>query len=186
MSAVQELAAGLGASERTLRRAVALGTVRSRRLSARRLRLADGEVGYLRSHWGLLAELRSALRTEQRVRLAVLFGSTARGDDDALSDIDLLVDFADEKPLDRLSLGIRLADKLGRGVDVASRKRAEESDPFFLLQALDEGRVLIDRNGEWIKLRHRRPALYKRAMRSYRRQQERADEALRGLAITPR
>ena len=184
MSAVRELADELGAPERTLRRAVAVGAVRSRRLSARRLRLADGEFDYLRNHWRLLARLRGALRTEQGVRLAVLFGSTARGDDDESSDVDLLVEFAEEEPLDRLRLGIRLGDKLGREVDVASRRRAERNDPFFLLQALDEGRVIIDRDGEWPNLRARRPAIYKRAMRSYRRRREHAAEALHDLPAT--
>jgi predicted nucleotidyltransferase len=181
MYTVRELADELGAPERTLRRVVAVGALRSRRLSARRLRLADGELDYLRDHWHLLAELRRALRTEKRVRLAVLFGSTARGDNDESSDVDLLVEFADDKPLDRLRLGIRLGDKLGREVDVASRPRAERSDPFFLLQALDEGRVIVDRDGEWPNLRARRPAIYKRAMRAYRRRREHAAEALQDL-----
>lgn len=102
MGAVSQLAAELDAPERTLRRAVALGAVGSRRLSARRLRLVDGEPEYLRDHWGLLSELRGAFRAEPRVRLAVLFGSMARGDDDISSDVDLLVNLREEEPLDRL------------------------------------------------------------------------------------
>jgi len=49
MGVVGDLAIDLGAPERTLRRAIADGAIRSRRLSARRLRLADGEVDYLRT-----------------------------------------------------------------------------------------------------------------------------------------
>jgi predicted nucleotidyltransferase len=141
MGVVSQLAAELDAPERTLRRAVALGAVRSRRLSSRRLRLVDGEPEYLRDHWGLLSELRGAFRTEPRVRLAVLFGSMARGDDDISSDVDLLVNFREEEPLDRLRLAIRLEQRIGREVDVANLKRAERRDPFFLLQTLDEPRL---------------------------------------------
>lgn len=181
MGTVSQLAAELDAPERTLRRAVALGAVRSRRLSARRLRLVDGEPEYLRDHWGLLSELRAAFRTEPQVRLAVLFGSMARGDDDISSDVDLLVNFREEEPLDRLRLAIRLERRIGREVDVANLNRAERRDPFFLLQALDEGRVMVDRDGEWPSLLDRRPAIYKRAMRSYRRQMKSAAAALDSL-----
>jgi predicted nucleotidyltransferase len=180
---VSQLAAELDAPERTLRRAVALGAVRSRRLSARRLRLADSEPEpeYLRDHWGLVSELRGAFRTEPRVRHAVLFGSMARGDDDISSDVDLLVNFREEERLDRLRLASRIERRIGREVDVANLKRAERRDPLFLLQALDEGRVMVDRDGEWASLLDRRPAIYKRAMRSYRRQMKSAAAALDSL-----
>ncbi len=105
----------------------------------------------------------------------------ARGDDDLSSDVDLLVNFREEESLDRLRLAIRLERRIGREVDVANLKRAERRDPFFLLQALDEGRVMIDRNGEWPSLLDRRPAIYKRAMRSYRRQMKGATAALDSL-----
>ena len=47
----------------------------------------------------LVADLRRALRTEPNVRLAVLYGSLARGDEDAGSDLDLLVSLAEDRPL---------------------------------------------------------------------------------------
>lgn len=181
MGSVAQLASELDVPERTLRRAVALGAIHGRRLSERRLRLAAGEIDYLRRHWTLLVELRGALRTEQGVRLAVLFGSTARGDDDSSSDIDLLVDFSGKNPMGRLRLAIRLQEKLGRKVDVAVLSRAEHRDPFFLLQTIDEGRVIVDRDGRWPGLCSRRPAIYKRAMRSYSQQRERAAAALQEL-----
>src|SRR5262245_14498650 len=96
MGTVQELANKLGVDERTLRRAVSQGALRAHRPGPRRLRLAPGEEEYLRSHWQLLANLRNALRTQRRVRLAVLYGSLARGDEDADSDLDLLVSGADD------------------------------------------------------------------------------------------
>ncbi|MEX2080610.1 MAG: hypothetical protein WEC33_03255, partial [Dehalococcoidia bacterium] len=83
MGVVQQLAAELDAEERTLRRAVSQGTLRCHRSTPRRLRLAAGEREYLRDHWSLLAELRQALRTERHLQLAVLYGSLARGDEDA-------------------------------------------------------------------------------------------------------
>lgn len=181
MGAIGQLATELDVPERTLRRAVELGAIRGRRLSERRLQLADGEVHYLHGHWQLVAGLRRALRNEPQVRLAILYGSMARGDDDAFSDVDLLVEFADEAPLDHLRLSTRLQERIGRAVDVASLRRAEHNDPFFLLQAVDEGRVVVDRDNRWHDVRSRRPALYKRAMRSYTRQQERAAAAVRKL-----
>lgn len=181
MGAVSQMAAELDAPERTLRRAVADGTVRARRLSARRLRLADGEADYLRDHWELLARLRAAFRTESRVRLAILFGSMARGDGDAASDIDLLVDCIEDDPLYRLRLGLRLEEKIGHPVDLAVIERAENRDPFFFLQALDEGRVIVDRDHRWLGFLARRPATYKRAMRSYRQQLKRAQTAVDNL-----
>jgi predicted nucleotidyltransferase len=181
MGAVSELALELGAPERTLRRAVALGTVRSRRLSARRLRLADGELDYLRGHWELLSELRSVLRTRPEVRLAVLFGSMARGDGDVSSDLDLLVEFGKDRPLDLLRLAIDLEAQVDRRVDVAKLSRAEQRDPFFLLQALDDGRVIVDRDKRWPDLRGRRAAIYRRATRSHRRQMQSAAAALNRL-----
>jgi predicted nucleotidyltransferase len=181
MGAVSHLAAELDAPERTLRRAVADGTVRTRRLSTRRLRLADGEADYLRAHWELLARLRSAFRTESRIRLAILFGSMARGDGDAASDIDLLVDCIEDDPLYRLRLGHRLERRIGRPVDVAVVERTESRDPFFFLQALDEGRVIVDRDHRWPGFLERRPAIYRRAMRSYRQQLKRAQAAVDDL-----
>jgi hypothetical protein len=99
MGTLQELASDLGAQERTLRRAVAQGTLRANRTGPRRLELEHGEREYLRVHWPLLSALRRALRTEQRVRLAVLYGSIARGDEDEDSDLDLLVSLAEAEPL---------------------------------------------------------------------------------------
>ncbi len=172
MGVVSDLAIELKAPERTLRRAVAEGAIRSRRLSARRLRLTDGELDYLRTHWGLLAQLREAARTEPSVELAVLSGSMARGDDHPLSDVDLAVWLRGGMPLDRMRLGMRLEEKLGLAVDVADLRQAREGDPLSLLQILDEGRVIVDRNGIWPQLRAGRPAVYKRAARAYLKQRQ--------------
>lgn len=177
MGTIGQLAGALGAPERTVRRAVATGSIRSRRLSQRRLRLAEGELAYLRRNWGLLTELRSALRTEQHVRVAILAGSMARGDDHGLSDIDLVVGLDSDQALDRLKLAMRLREKLGREVDVANLEQVLD-DPLSLLQVLDEGRVIVDRVDLWQELNGRRAAIRKRAARSYRQQQERLATSL--------
>lgn len=181
MGPIAELATELEVPERTLRRAVELGAIRGRRLSERRLKLSDGEFDYLRGHWPLVAELRSALRAEPRVRLAILFGSMARGDDSDASDIDLLVEFASEVPLDRLRLSTRLQERVRRSVDIASLSQTERNDPFFLLQIVDEGRVIVDRDSRWIDVSGQRAALYKRAMRSHAQQIAQAAAAIRDL-----
>lgn len=182
MGPIRQLATELEAPERTLRRAAALGAIRTRRLSARRLRLADGELEYLRRHWGLLARLRETLRTEPTVQVAVLAGSMARGDDYPESDVDLVVQLRDGRPLDRVRLAARLGERLGRQVDVADLGQVIEGDPLSLLQILDEGRVLVDRDEIWPGLRERRAAIYKRAARSYLQQQQRTAAALRSGA----
>jgi hypothetical protein len=52
-----------------------------------------------------------------------IFGSVARGDDNADSDVDLLVDFKPNATLfDQVALGNELSIKLGRKVDVVSAR----------------------------------------------------------------
>lgn len=181
MGAIQELAADLAVEGRTLRRAVSQGTLRASRDGSRDLQLAPGERDYLRAHWPLLSELRGALLPEPGVRLAVLYGSLARGDEDADSDLDLLVSLAD----DRLSAGFELAVRLkrvsGRRVDIAHLARVEAQAPLLLDRVLDEGRVLIDRDGQWEQLCERRSAIRARARRDHSRQMAGAARAIKEL-----
>lgn len=52
-----------------------------------------------------------------------VFGSVARGEDDANSDIDLLVDFAPDRSLfDLASLQIDIESMLGRHADIVTEK----------------------------------------------------------------
>src|ERR1700691_4031918 len=152
MGALQELAADLDVEERTWRRAVAQGALHATRSGPRRLRLASGERQYLSAHWSLLSGLRRALRTEHGVRLAVLYGSLARGDEDDGSDLDLLISCADDRSLTSSRLAARLQRVSGRRVDIARLDRVEAQAPLLLDRAVEEGRVLIDRDGEWEKL----------------------------------
>src|SRR2546428_8550622 len=145
------LAAELGVSERTLRRAVNQGTLRAERPTPRRLNLPLSERLYIRRNWLSIAALRSALRTEQNVRFAALFGSAATGHDTATSDVDLLVELR-EPSLERVAdLSAKLARTLCRPVDILRLEDAEE-DPSLLVDVISEGRVLIDRAALWPRL----------------------------------
>lgn len=181
MGVIQELAVDLDVEERTLRRAASQGALRASRLGPRRLRLAPGEREYLVVHWSLLSELRRALRTEHGVRLAVLYGSLARGDEDGGSDLDLLVSLADDHLSADFELAARLQRVSGRRVDIARLERVEVQAPLLLDRVLDEGRVLIDRDGQWKQLCERGPAIRARALRSHRRQMVNAARAIKEL-----
>lgn len=148
-------AAEVGCSERTLRRHVNGGLLRGRRLVRGQLELSHAESAYLRDHWVLLSKLMTALRTEREVRLAVLFGSTATGEDTPTSDVDLLV--VHRRPLwtTQAGLRIRLRRALGTPVDVVLLDQAE-AQPSLLADVLREGRVLIDRDDLWGALLQRR------------------------------
>jgi predicted nucleotidyltransferase len=146
MSIVATLAQDLGTSEPTLRRAIRLGMVRSERSSPRRLSITVGEQAYLYSHWDLLSQLRRTLRTEPSVHRAVLFGSVARGTDDASSDIDLAVELSSNgAAYGLLDLQRRLAAGVGRSVQVVDLARITARHP--LRRELDrDGRPLVDRS----------------------------------------
>lgn len=152
MTVLHDLAEELTVSERTLRRAVERGLIRATRPSERRVDLRFGERLYVETHWPLLARLLSCLRTRHNVRLAVLFGSVARGDDQPLSDVDLVVSFADEDFLSAATLAETLGEELSRRVQVVSLEVARRT-PSLLADVLRDGRVLVDRDGEWPRLK---------------------------------
>jgi predicted nucleotidyltransferase len=162
--ALAKSAERLGCSERTLRRYVNEGLLRGRRVARRRLELSWAEEEYLAGHWALLNGLRATLRTEPAVRLAVLFGSTAVGDDDQCSDVDLLVIHRSPAPRALVGLKVRLRRALGRSVDVVGLEQAETM-PTLLADILREGRVLVDRDGLWHGLRERQDEVFAAAAR---------------------
>jgi predicted nucleotidyltransferase len=177
MTSLALLAREVGVNERTLRRAVNEGALRGRRPSPRKLDLSFREAEYVRSHWSLIAGLREALRTEQNVRFAFLFGSASRGEDTERSDVDVIADLRDPS-YDRVwDLAIDLEDVLGRSVDVIRLEDAEE-DPTFLAIALEDARMLVDREGAWPTLMQRRPALQRRGRK---RDAKRKRDALAGI-----
>lgn len=148
MESLRRLASELSIPERTLRRAANEGLIRGERVSPRRFRTTLREEMYLRSHWPLLRTLRSALRTEPNVRLAVLFGSLATGSDRERSDLDLLVVLADESVGRMADLAERLSSRTGRDVQPVRLVDAEGSPPL-MFDMLSRGRVLVDRGGRW-------------------------------------
>ena len=165
-----QLAVDLSTTDRTLRRALADGLIRGERPSPRTVDLPLAERVYLTAAWPLLAELRAGLRTEPSLRLAVLFGSQARGDAGPTSDVDLLV---------RTKEGVRLREvlsrleaKLGRSLHAVTVTEAARS-PLLLAEALRDGRVLVDRDGDWPELRRSRS----RVERDARLQRKSIDEA---------
>jgi predicted nucleotidyltransferase len=149
---LRALARHLEVPERTLRRAAAQGLIHGERLSERRFKTSLREESYLRSHWGLLRDLRRALRTEPNVRLAVLFGSLATGEGAESSDVDLLVSLRDETADALAALSARLSERIGRDIQLVRVREAERS-PTLMLDALDQGRVLADRDEVWPRLR---------------------------------
>jgi predicted nucleotidyltransferase len=180
-SSLPAVACELGADERTLRRAAERGAIRCRRPTPRTLEFAEGELDYLRTHWGLLRALTRALRTEPNVRLAVLYGSTARGEDRLDSDVDLLVEFALDASRVERALAIRLERAVGRHVDVARLQSARHTAPLLVLQALDEGRVIVDRGGRWDSLTRERPRIEKAAASAHELVREQAAAAFNEL-----
>jgi predicted nucleotidyltransferase len=177
MTELELLASQVGVNERTLRRALSEGTLRAKRPSPRKLEIEATEKRYLRRSWKLLAALRSALRTEQNVRFALLFGSAARGEDSAASDIDLVVEMRDPSLARIADLGAKLEALLDRRVDILTLDDAR-GNSRMLAQALAEGRVLVDREDRWPALRDEAGALQRRAREGTRRERRRALEGI--------
>jgi predicted nucleotidyltransferase len=167
MSEFDEVAARLGTSSRTLRRAANRGTIRCRRPSPNKAELPIEEQRYLHRHWGLLSALVGALRTRHDVRLAVLYGSAARGEQHAESDLDVLVELAGDDPLAPARLGLRLGALVGRRVQIVPLRSAEAS-PLVLADVLRQGRVLVDRDEVWTRLKRREAEIGREARRQER------------------
>jgi predicted nucleotidyltransferase len=177
MTALALLARDVGVHERTLRRAVNQGTLRAVRPTPRTLTLPLSERQYVRRSWALLSRLRTALRTQQNVRFALLFGSAARGTDTPNSDVDILVAL-DNSSLERVvDLSAALTGVIGRRVDVIRLEDAE-AEPSFLADVLAEGRVLVDREALWPRLRRRQSSVLRRGRQH---EAQRARAALAGI-----
>lgn len=173
-TALPALASELGTTDRTLRRALAQGLIRGHRSSPRTVRVPARECDYLRNAWPLLADLRSALRTEPGVRLAVLFGSQARGDAGDSSDVDVLVDL--RPGVDARAVTSRLSASVGRRVELVRVDDARHA-PLLLAGALREGRLLVDRNGAWPRLLREQSRIERAAQAERRRIEARFAQA---------
>lgn len=173
MFALADLAREIGVDGRTMRRAAADGTIRCDRLSPRRQSVDDWEHAYAITHWPMLAKLRKLLRTEPNVRLAVLYGSMARGENTSASDVDLLVSFAEDHPDSAIKLAVRLERGLGRDVDIARLNRIRDTAPLLLLQVIEDGRVVLDRDHLWKALLAHRDEVEQMAYRQHEAQRQR-------------
>ena len=177
MTELALLAREVGVHERTLRRAVREGALRAVRPTPRTLQMPLSERQYARRSWKLLAALRKALRTEHNIRFALLFGSAARGTAAPGSDIDVLVALRDSRLERTVELTAKLSAATGRRVDVVRLEDAQ-GEPSFLADVIADGRVLVDRERLWQRLRGREASLRREGERSDAR---RARAALAGL-----
>jgi predicted nucleotidyltransferase len=125
-------------------------------------------VEYLRGHWEALSALREALRTERSVAAAVVFGSFARGDDTAKSDIDLAVHTRGAR-FERARLRDSLSAACGRRVDVVDWDTLRTAPEMELAVATD-GRPLIDRVAAFPAIRAQRENARRRAARLRQRE----------------
>lgn len=181
MAALDMLAAEVGVHGRTLRRAVDDGTIRGTRASPRKLTLSPAEESYVVRAWPLLGALRSLLRTERNVRFAMLFGSRARGDERPDSDIDLLVELEDASLVRRMDLVDRIEAATGLEAQVVALDMARRA-PVLLADAIEDGRVLVDRGDRWAMLVDDYPAIAKEAAAADAALRDRATAALAELA----
>jgi predicted nucleotidyltransferase len=183
MTALDLLAEDIGVSGRTLRRAAARGLIRAERPSERKLALPADEAVYIRRQWRLLGALLEELRKQPNVRLAVLFGSLARGGQGPDSDLDLLVRLRRDTAERRAELVDALEAAGGRRVQLVSLAQAEEA-PLLLADVVREGRVLVDRDRDWPRLQRRRGKIVQAALAEEQRLDElawTAPEALEAL-----
>lgn len=162
MTELDALAQEVRVHGRTLRRAAERGLLRASRRGAREVVLPSAERRYVRANWSLLSRLLEALRKQPNVRLAVLFGSVARGEQQPDSDLDLLVRFRRDDHRARADLIDALEEASGRRVQLVSKDQAEEA-PLLLADVLDEGRVLVDRDRDWPRLKRRERQIVRRA-----------------------
>jgi predicted nucleotidyltransferase len=151
MTELDQLAAEIGVSGRTLRRAAERQTIRVTRSSPRVITVPAQEYEYVRTHWALLERTLQVLRTRPGVRLAVLFGSASRGEGGPGSDVDILVRMRGGWR-GRAETAFALENALGRPVQLVDLDLAP---PLLLADVLRDGRVLADRDGDWARLKRR-------------------------------
>jgi uncharacterized protein len=101
-------------------------------------KLADQASGPLRALVESRREQVLAIAARHHARRVRLFGSVARGEEKADSDIDLLVDFDQDSSLfDLMRMGRELEALFGHGVDVVSAGGLKSRDRAILAQSVD-------------------------------------------------
>jgi predicted nucleotidyltransferase len=182
MTELAMLAQAVGASERTLRRAAHRGTIRTIRRGPRRVVIPSIEYAYVARRWPLIGSLLQELRTLPNVRLATLFGSVARGDDQPESDLDVLVQLRNDGVHQRALVAERLESASGCPVQLVSLEDAHGA-PSLLADALRDGRVLVDREEVWPKLKRSESKVRHEAEKADRQLEKNARAALEELGV---
>jgi predicted nucleotidyltransferase len=192
MTELDALAEEIGIHGRTLRRAAARGLLRSTHRGAREVVIPPSERAYVRSHWLLVGGLLEARRKQPNVRLAVLYGSVARGSNDPDSDVDILVRLRRDNYRSRAEAVDAFQQASGRAVQLVSVEQAEDA-PMLLADVLRDGRVLVDRDDDWRRLKRRERLIVGRAHAEDERQLRLAwgapdalEEVARGLTVGSR
>ncbi|MBA2463134.1 MAG: nucleotidyltransferase domain-containing protein [Actinobacteria bacterium] len=180
MTELDLLAFELSVSGRTLRRAAGRGAIRAAREGERRVQVSDSEADYLRAYWPLLSALIAELRTLPDVRLAVVFGSAARGELYEQSDLDLLIRFAHGGLESRSTLIDRLEEASRRTIQLVAFDETLAA-PLLLADVLRDGRVLVDRDGDWPRLKRRERLIQREAAAAEARLSEEIRTELREL-----
>lgn len=70
---------------------------------------------------------------------------------------------------------------MGRDVDIALLDRVRENAPLLLSRVLDEGQVIVDRDGVWADLQRQRSTIDAKANHPYRQQMKEAAKAIENL-----
>jgi predicted nucleotidyltransferase len=130
----------------------------------------------------LIGSLLRELRTLPNVRLATLFGSAARGDDQPSSDLDVLIELRSDGVHERAQVAERLEAASGRPVQLVSLEDARRA-PSLLAGALRDGRVLVDRHEGWQKLKERESDIRREAEKADRQLEKNARAALEELGV---
>jgi predicted nucleotidyltransferase len=104
--------------------------------------------GKMTARLDVAEEIRTALQTSSDVAAAYLFGSAAKEQAHALSDVDVAVLFAADLPAGEvfartMEIGAMLEDTLRRPVDVVALNRAP---PALCFQVLKHGRLLLEQD----------------------------------------
>jgi predicted nucleotidyltransferase len=132
-----------------------------------------------------VSELVRALRSGPPLRLAVLFGSAARGALRPESDVDIgVIPIDPELPLsDELALERRLEEACGRQVDVV---RLDRASTFLLGEVARDGQPLLEiTDGEFARFRARALGEWLDFAPAFERTAERFRQRLIELAPRP-
>jgi predicted nucleotidyltransferase len=113
----------------------------------------------------LVQQLRRALGQDPTLRLVVLHGSRARRNPRPDSDIDLVVDALDSDSGHLLGLAHLVQEACGVMAQVSRLAEEREAGPAMLLDVVDQGIAIIDREGAMQQLREQRPTIEQEAGR---------------------